>query len=353
MPSSEFAQPKQYFTSECTELDIQAKTVGWDTDYRQLKGGSFETRFTTYLGSNIRIANRSVNRAMSVSGTPPKDFLPVILPINRGPAGIFQGDSLGKGNAAIMCPGSEAFYRTPDDFDFITTSIHLPRLQQAFEQLFDSALDPYVNDTRKLDMTPGAAEHLSKMSQQLLSMTETQSNHLAHEELESTLISSIALALAPASHYKTDSLARRNRIKYISSARDFIDANLKAPLTLERLSQKIGVSQRTLRYAFNDVLGINPLQFIKIRRLHAVRAELLSLLDPNTTVTEVALRYGFSHLGYFSRDYRVLFGELPSGTINKGNVGRPRQPPLLSRKQNKPLTRNKKRDAKASLFKSR
>ena len=49
---------------------------------------------------------------------------------------------------------------------------------------------------------------------------------------------------------------------------------------------------------------------VKLRQL---REDLLRGQCRN--ITEVALDYGFSHLGRFSSDYRKLFGELPSETV--------------------------------------
>ncbi|WP_458372700.1 helix-turn-helix domain-containing protein [Pseudomonas veronii] len=43
--------------------------------------------------------------------------------------------------------------------------------------------------------------------------------------------------------------------------------------------------------------------------------ELLRLSSGNETVTAVAFRWGFNHLGHFTTDYKRRFGESPSATL--------------------------------------
>jgi AraC family ethanolamine operon transcriptional activator len=57
-----------------------------------------------------------------------------------------------------------------------------------------------------------------------------------------------------------------------------------------------------------------------LRRLAAVRRELLRG-DPQASITDVATRWGFFHLGRFSQEYREHFAELPSQTLRSQRSG--------------------------------
>jgi transcriptional regulator, AraC family len=61
---------------------------------------------------------------------------------------------------------------------------------------------------------------------------------------------------------------------------------------------------------------VTPKLFIKQSKLKSLREELVSGKAVRN-VTEVALDYGFTHLGRFSSDYRKMFGELPSETLRR------------------------------------
>jgi hypothetical protein len=68
-------------------------------------------------------------------------------------------------------------------------------------------------------------------------------------------------------------------------------------------------------YGFREVYGSSPMAYLKTLRLYAVRTQLQQAEATTTAIAEIAKRFGFRSLGHFSRDYKTMFGELPSETL--------------------------------------
>jgi transcriptional regulator GlxA family with amidase domain len=103
----------------------------------------------------------------------------------------------------------------------------------------------------------------------------------------------------------------------VARLEEFLEANLDRPLYLAEICPAIGVAERTLRLACEEHLGMGPIRYFSLRRMHTVRCALLRA-DPSTaTVTRIATDHGFWELGRFSVTYRLLFGETPSETLRR------------------------------------
>ncbi|MFJ7288076.1 helix-turn-helix domain-containing protein [Curtobacterium sp. NPDC098951] len=109
----------------------------------------------------------------------------------------------------------------------------------------------------------------------------------------------------------------------IRFAKEWMVANARRPLTITEVSAAAGVSARGLQAAFQRHVGIRPMQFLRESRLHGVRADLLAADPGGTTVAEVALSWGFNHLGRFSGYYAEVSGESPSQTLRRRDASRP------------------------------
>ena len=103
------------------------------------------------------------------------------------------------------------------------------------------------------------------------------------------------------------------KIKTFSQARDFIHAHTESTILVSDLCTSLGVSERSLRYAFELTSGLSPKKYINHCRLNRVRSDLKS--GGFEKIIEVAHRYGYWHTGQFAADYLKLFGELPSKTL--------------------------------------
>ena len=96
---------------------------------------------------------------------------------------------------------------------------------------------------------------------------------------------------------------------------EFLEVNPDQPLYLTEVCAAIGVAERTLRAACEDHIGMGPIRYLTLRRMHLVRRALLRADPAQATVTQIATNYGFWELGRFSVAYRALFGESPSDSL--------------------------------------
>ena len=81
------------------------------------------------------------------------------------------------------------------------------------------------------------------------------------------------------------------------------------------IAARLGISRRTLFYAFRRSLGIGPRRYFEVQRLYQLRAQLAAGSPDTLTVTSAATDLGFGDLGRLASSYREQFGELPSVTL--------------------------------------
>jgi AraC-like DNA-binding protein len=89
------------------------------------------------------------------------------------------------------------------------------------------------------------------------------------------------------------------------------------PIYSKDLAELMGVSARTLQNATLRTRGMSLHRYLRLKRLTAARKKLQ---HGATGVKTAALQSGFWHLSYFSGEYRKLFGELPSSTLQSARL---------------------------------
>jgi AraC-like DNA-binding protein len=137
----------------------------------------------------------------------------------------------------------------------------------------------------------------------------------AHVEMVETLLATLGAArgFEPT---RTDH-TRQSRALVVKTAEDWALSHAHDRIYVTDLCRAAGVSERALEYAFKEVMGSTPVAYLTRLRLHRVRQALLAGTHGTTTVSAVALHWGFWHFGDFSRAYKDCFGELPSDTLRR------------------------------------
>lgn len=105
----------------------------------------------------------------------------------------------------------------------------------------------------------------------------------------------------------------------VQAAVDLLEDCPDEPWTVVDLAARVGASVRTLQVGFRQHTGTTPMAYLRRVRLRRVHADLL-LADPaSASVADVAMRWGFSHLGRFAATYREEFSVAPSHTLRSGS----------------------------------
>jgi AraC-like DNA-binding protein len=168
-----------------------------------------------------------------------------------------------------------------------------------------------------LDLREGAGAALRRLVMWLVAEADAGSPPigpgLMAQQIESTVLS----GLLEARHDHQAQIARVKsapRPRHLRLAEGFIEAHLDQQITLEDVASAAGICPRGLQMAFRHHRGTTPLSFWRDARLARAHADLLAA-PPGTRVTEIALRWGFTHFGRFSELYRARYGLSPRDTL--------------------------------------
>lgn len=101
----------------------------------------------------------------------------------------------------------------------------------------------------------------------------------------------------------------------VKRATAYLAEHAAEPISVTQVADAARISVRSLQYAFRRHFGMSPLAYLEELRLAGAHAELLDADPTQTTVSAVAARWGFRHLGRFAERYRRSYGENPSSTL--------------------------------------
>ena len=307
-----------FSTNEISERDEFSAQVGWTTEYLQLEPGQYHAEVAFSIHSNIRFAWSVSNLRSVVTAAPPSDHLAVFLPLANQPQIICQGRAMQQNEVAFISPNSKVVVRFPRNFEMITFTMTRADLKPKARRLVESHPVEFIEGVFATRFPKATIIKLKQICQvmidhRMLPHSSGVINSIRKMELNiSELLSD---ALLNTDGVLTASRARKNRVSTYFTARDYINGRLGTRLGIEAVAAEAGVSPRTLEYAFQDCLGINPLEYIKTRRLAEARRLLLGASPVESRVSDIAKACGFRRQGHFARDYSSRFLELPSQTL--------------------------------------
>ena len=150
-------------------------------------------------------------------------------------------------------------------------------------------------------------------------LLETQATRTA---LRNAALEAVA-RLGEAGTFRPDRASVGRHTRIMVRFEEVVEETSDETLSMLEICQRTGTSRRLLESVVQLRTGKPPWEYLRWRRLWRARS-LLSRPDEDTTVTDVAFRLGFWHLGRFAAAYASTFGERPSVTLTRatGKVDR-------------------------------
>jgi AraC-like DNA-binding protein len=115
---------------------------------------------------------------------------------------------------------------------------------------------------------------------------------------------------------------RLNSVRIAQECEAYAESTHYHDVTSMALCAASGEKERRVRQAFYDCYDMSPTARLRITALHHVRRLLLDRPPQRDSVSRAAADFGFWHLGRFASQYRALFGESPSASVNRARLTR-------------------------------
>jgi AraC-like DNA-binding protein len=234
-----------------------------------------------------------------------------------GQAGAAASTEAGK-SGVLFSPSRSYTVRWNSDADQYSIKIPRASLEGQLSALIGRPVLKPIKFNLGFDLT-------SPRGQSLLSSVSHLGVELAREDgiaqiplvraqLESFVLSEMLVVIP--NEYQELLITPRDSVRrrHVRAARDFIDEHAMEPITAPDIARAASVSMRALQMGFHDEFGLSPMAYLRNVRLDGAHLDLLGSLG-SVSVSEVAMRWGFWHLGRFADQYRRKFGVLPSDTV--------------------------------------
>jgi len=297
--------------------DYGATLPGWSSEVQQLSNGFFAGRCSLVSFAGMQLFREITSQRMCVKFATKANSRSIALPLALSQPALFSGTEVNHREIVCFAEDETFTYYTAHSSDLLTLSFDTDVFTAYADQIKDADVARSLDKTAFLKVMPDQAAQLQTFLQTVLTVLLNNPGALQHQHAQDSLTESIytqVLKLLGNGDKLCAFAMPKHRYALVARAREYLFHDPQGEsFTIARLCHYLGVGSRTLEYAFQDVLGMTAVAYLRALRLNYVRQDIKSG-GPQTSVLDIAARWGFWHPSHFSADYKRLFGDLPSET---------------------------------------
>jgi AraC family ethanolamine operon transcriptional activator len=295
---------------------MAAAPRAWDQHYLKLTKGLFRGSLKAAHTADMQIGSVTWSSGVLVTGAVPRGVLSLAIPLVAAGTAHTQGVPVRPNQLVAVADRDELNFTQPAGCELLVLSLGYGLLDLAAATFFGETWRDAVPKAPVLSVQD--AGRLAAEFRRLQALaSEVDPARLAEpdfgERLEIAAAEAVAAQVAIRQPRRVTSAQRRALAR---RAHEYLLANETRPVGIAELCVAVGAPERSLHLALREHFGLPPVAYLRVRRLHRARRQLLER-GRATTVTATATDWGFDHLGEFATAYRHLFSETPSQTLRR------------------------------------
>jgi AraC family ethanolamine operon transcriptional activator len=313
------------FTTTCSkDINKLAMTkTGSIRRYTQLEPATSEFSLSEFQLDGALLLRETLNTSMQIEAAPPENYIPIGVMIHSPPYAKFCGQDFGN-DMLLQASGGVWDLSFKDGVDYAACILDKSILADHSETFLKCDLPKEWLTSQARRTNTYILNILSQKICNAFSMAKHYPGVFKHTRTRQFITGDIihcafkTLSATQRLHQQLPASSRRT--KAVNRVIDYLKVHLTDLPTMSELCKIAQVSERTLEYAFKERFGVSPIKYMNLLRLNGAYRELDRDSIRNFGVTEVALSWGFSDLGRFSKYYHALFNELPSRTLQRARA---------------------------------
>jgi len=302
------------------DLDELSQAVRfWDQEYQRLQPGTFTGELQQIHLGGVQMLRAAWSQALLARGQCPPGTIAFGVHLALEGQAIWRHHACDRRHLLVN-PDREVDLKATEGYEVAVITLEKQRFQEQLDH-FCPNLDAAYLRQPVLQPEPARLNALADYLRLFFNWMEAHPESLAQSPLQTVFVQDMVTLLLDAIVSAVQRPSPRpyssKRVYLVKQAEALVRANPQQPLTLAVLCQALRTSERTLIYSFQDVFDMSPMAYFKAQRLNGVHRQLKAANPTEARVKEIALQWGFTHMGHFSQDYKMMFNESPSQTLRR------------------------------------
>jgi len=286
----------------------------WDNRWLQMKRGNVHVDLKMFHTPRMEISWISYSSAVYITGSHPSGTVSLSLVRSKGII-LQQNQNLESYELIVYTDKDELDYLSNGENQIFTVAVESHFFSQSFLWYFGQPFEKIKG--RRLALKEEFVDLFILQIQRWMKYFDSQHNqkieiehyYSVEEEILGQLFSLIR-TIEPEHHKEKFDLAK---------VREVLHENIDNIFNISDLVNKLDISPRTMQHHFKKKFGMTPKKYLHHLRLNAIRKELIGGEPGRIKISEIALKYGFFHSSHFGSEYKKIFGETPSQTLERAS----------------------------------